>query len=131
MGTALQFGQIVWAEMADANGIRKLRPAVIITPTDQIDPNSPLDVVAVTSQVPQSLPDDQVLLPWHRQGHPRTGLNRRCAAVCSWMARIVPTDIQSVGGVVPGPVLLTIAAKLASPPLPPTSGTGGGTSSPP
>ena len=82
----VQFGQIVWAELADANGVRKLRPAVVLTPTDRVTPSGPLDVVAVTSRLPPSLPDDHVLLPWHAQGHPRTGLNRKCAAVCTWRA---------------------------------------------
>src|SRR5579872_1907494 len=104
MPSAVQFGQIVWAEMSDANGIRKLRPAVVITPSNQIVPNGPLEVVAITSRLPQPLPDDHVLLPWHQQGHPRTGLNRRCAAVCTWRARIVASDIQAVAGIVPGQV---------------------------
>jgi len=32
----LATGRIVWAEIAEANGIRKLRPAVIVTPTEQL-----------------------------------------------------------------------------------------------
>jgi hypothetical protein len=34
----LATGRIVWAEIADANGYRKERPVVIITPTDRIQP---------------------------------------------------------------------------------------------
>lgn len=115
----LQLGRIVWAEIADANGIRKLRPAVIVTPSDRIIPAAPLDVIAVTSRVPEPLPTDHVLLPWHAQGHPRTGLNRKCAAVCTWVARIRHGDIREVAGVVPGTVMLEILSKvtaLLSPP---------------
>lgn len=79
----LVLGRIVWAEVADANGIRKLRPAVIVTPTDQLTPTAPFDVVAITSRLDDPLPEDHVLLPWHPRRHPRTGLNRRCAAVCT------------------------------------------------
>ena len=75
MPGSLQLGRIVWAEILDANGIPKLRPAVIVTPSDRITPAAPLDVIAVTSRVPEPLPQDHVLLPWHAQGHPRTGLN--------------------------------------------------------
>jgi hypothetical protein len=32
----LQLGRIVWVDIADANGMRKLRPAVIVTPSDRI-----------------------------------------------------------------------------------------------
>src|SRR5947209_8328114 len=114
---SVQFGQIVWAEMADANGIRKVRPAVVVTPGDRITASGSLEVVAITSRIPQPLPGDHVLLPWHPSGHPRTGLNRKCAAVCSWLARIVPAHIHSVAGLVPGPILLDILAR--TPPLPP------------
>ena len=105
-------GQIVWAEMADANGIRKERPVVIITPDDQIGEAGLVEVVAITSKVPNPLPEDHVLLPWHAQGHPRTGLNRKCAAVCSWMGQIAIEDIQSVAGMTPAKILAEIASKL-------------------
>ena len=119
MTPPLHFGQIVWAELADANGVRKLRPAVVVTPDQGITPTGPLEVVAVTSRLPQPLPADHVLLPWHVQGHPRTGLNRKCAAVCSWLARIVPGDVQAVAGIVPGPVMLDILSRVG--PAPPSS----------
>src|SRR5947209_13466878 len=122
MTQRLATGRIVWAEIADANGIRKLRPAVIVTPTDQLTPAGPFDVVAVTSRLADPLPEDHVLLPWHPRGHPRTGLNRRCAAVCTWLVQIVDSDIQDVAGIVPTSVLATILAKVAAatpPPAPP------------
>lgn len=109
----IQFGQIVWAELADANGVRKARPAVVVTPSERITATTPLEVAAITSHLPQPLPADHVLLPWHARGHPRTGLNRKCAAVCSWIARIAPADIQSFAGIVPGAVLLDIMARIA------------------
>src|SRR5437867_3797915 len=112
MASPLTAGRIIWAEIADANGNRKLRPAVIITPTSPLTPKGPFDVVAVTSRLPDPLPSDHVLLPWHPRGHPRTGLNRRCAAVCTWLTRIVDSDIQDVAGILPAPVLATILAKV-------------------
>ncbi len=122
-------GRIIWAEIADANGIRKLRPAVIVTPADRLTPTGPFDVVAVTSRLPQRLPNDHVVLPWHPRGHPRTGLNRRCAAVCSWVARIAEAGVQDVAGIVPASVLAIILARIAAasspPPSPPPSSGGG------
>ena len=108
----LEFGRIVWAELADANGKPKLRPAVIVTPTDKITDAGEIEVVAVTSRLPQPLPPDHVLLPWHSQGHPRTRLNRKCAAVCSWLARIHTNSVQSVAGTVPGSIMLEIVNKI-------------------
>jgi hypothetical protein len=116
----LQLGRSVWAEIADANGIPKLRPVVIVTPSDRITPAAPLNVIAATSRVPEPLPNDHVLLPWHAQGHPRTGLNRKCAAVCTWVARIRHADIRDVAGVVPGTVMLEILSKVTALLSPPT-----------
>ena len=124
----LQLGRIVWAEIADANGFPKLRPVVVVTPSDRITPAAPLDVIAVTSRIPGPLPHDYVLLPWHAQGHPRTGLNRKCAAVCTWVARIRPADVRGMAGVVPGAVMLEILSKvtaLRSPPSDPSTEAGG------
>ena len=56
MPGSLQLGRIVGAEMVDANGIPKLRPVVIVTPSDRIAPTMPLDVIAVTSRVPSRCP---------------------------------------------------------------------------
>jgi hypothetical protein len=87
-------GRIVWADVADANGHRKLRPAVVVTPSDELAQSRLIDVVAVTSRLEDPLPDEYVLLPWHARGHPRTRLNRRCAAVCTWLAQIAEGDIK-------------------------------------
>ena len=114
----LSFGRIVWAEVADANGIRKVRPAVVITPTEEIGEDSSVEVVAVSTRLSEPLPEDHVLLPWHAQGHPRTKLNRRCAAVCSWVARITPADVQGMAGVVPDALLNEILDRLEFPPPP-------------
>jgi mRNA-degrading endonuclease toxin of MazEF toxin-antitoxin module len=114
MAPSLRCGQIVWAELADANGVRKARPAIIVTPDDRLSTSDLLEVVAITSRLPQPLPADHVLLPWHAQGHPRTRLNRKCAAVCSWLARISVADIQSIAGMVPNAILLEIAAQMAA-----------------
>jgi mRNA-degrading endonuclease toxin of MazEF toxin-antitoxin module len=114
MTPRLATGRIVWAHIADANGIRKLRPAIIVTPTDRLATDKPIDVVAVTSRLVGPLPDDHVLLPWHRNGHPRTGLNRRCAAVATWLAQIVEGDIEDTAGIVPSSIMTEILAKIGA-----------------
>src|SRR5687767_310149 len=110
---ALQLGSIVWAEIADANGIRKLRPAVVVTPSDRISDTNRLHVVAITSRLTDPLPPNHVLLPWHAQGHPRTGLNRRCAAVCTWISSIQVSDVKEIGGFAPGSVMIEILRRAA------------------
>lgn len=120
MMPTLATGRIVWAQIADANGIRKLRPAVIVTRADRLLSDQPISVVAVTSRLVNPLPADHVLLPWHRDGHPRTGLNRRCAAVCTWMAQILESDIEDAAGIVPSSQMAEILAKIAAAGAPPS-----------
>ena len=108
----LELGRIVWAEVADPNGNLKSRPGVIVTATNLILDDGPIQIVAVTSRVPEPLPDSHVLLPWHPQGHARTRLNRKCAAVCDWICSIMADDIRDVAGVVPGECLLDIVTKI-------------------
>src|SRR5262245_9904010 len=103
MAQRLATGRIVWAEIADANGIRKLRPCIIVTPTDRISAGGLIDVVAITSRLTRPLPEGHVMLPWHAAGHPYTGLNRPCAAVCTWLAQVPETEIRDIAGMVPTP----------------------------
>ena len=91
-----------------------MRPAIIVTPSEEIDPSGWLNLVAVTSRVPDPLPTDHVLLPWQAQGHSRTGLNRRCAAVCTWVVRIRASDVKGIAGVLPGAVILKVLEKIAT-----------------
>src|SRR5713226_1360039 len=91
-----QLGSVVWAELEDANGFRKVRPAVVVTTTADIAAGKPVRLVAITTRLPHPLPDDHVLLPWDRQGKARSGLRRRCAAVARWQVEIPVGDVQQV-----------------------------------
>jgi mRNA-degrading endonuclease toxin of MazEF toxin-antitoxin module len=110
----LQLGGVVWAELEDDNGYRKLRPAVVVSPTTEIDAGLPVRVVAITTRLPDPLPGDHVLLPWERQGKARSGLRRRCAAVASWQAAIAVGDVQQVVGVLPPTVIGELLGKVSA-----------------
>jgi hypothetical protein len=85
------YGQILLvSDVLDPDGQNpKTRPIVVVTPDVEIAEGGGLFGVAVTGTFPDPLPADAVELPWHRQGHPRTGLNKPAVAVCGW---IVPID---------------------------------------
>jgi hypothetical protein len=121
-----QLGSVVWAELEDANGFRKVRPAVVATVTADIVAGGTLRVLAITTRVPSSLPDDHVLLPWDRQGKARSGLRRRCAAVTSWQAEIPVGNVQEVVGILPSAVIEELLAKVEAA-IPPPAQTAGGT----
>jgi hypothetical protein len=120
-------GRIVWVELLDPQGQNpKCRPAVIVTPTEDIRPDGTVWVVGITSRLDAAPTEVQVELPWDRRGHPRTGLRERCAAVCTWLARVAMSDVQSEAGNVPGPLLARILSLVGnlpaapgSPPTPP------------
>jgi mRNA-degrading endonuclease toxin of MazEF toxin-antitoxin module len=116
-----QLGSVVWAELEDANGYRKVRPVVVVTPTSEIAAERPVRVVAITTRLPVPLPDDHVLLPWERQGKARSGLRRRCAAVATWQAEIPVGDVQEVAGSLPPTVIGELLAKVAAALSPPST----------
>jgi PemK-like, MazF-like toxin of type II toxin-antitoxin system len=111
----LHYGQIVIvSEMTDPNGVNpKDRPSVVVTPTNEIDPEGSIIVVAISTLLPGSAPDDCVELPWDPRRHPRTGLRTRCAAVIPWIQEVPIDRIIGSIGIVPGKQLVAIAAKLA------------------
>jgi hypothetical protein len=76
------YGSIVLvADMLDPHGRNpKDRPCVIVTDPEAIPEGRQL-VVAISTVLPAILPDDYVLLPWQRPYHPKTGLNKRNAAI--------------------------------------------------
>ncbi len=114
-------GRIVWVELPDPQGRNpKCRPAVIVTPDAEIQPDGEVWVVAISSQRQAAPAEDQVELPWDRRGHPRTGLKERCAAVCTWMEKVSVASIQEYAGIVPGRQLLDILSRIKplDPPAP-------------
>jgi mRNA-degrading endonuclease toxin of MazEF toxin-antitoxin module len=123
-----RLGSIAWAELEDANGFAKVRPVVVVTPTAEIAPGKLVRVVAITTRLPATLPDDHVLLPWDPQGKARSGLRRRCAAVASWQAEIPVACVQQVVGTLSptiiGELLAKVSAALAAPSATPAVGLG-------
>jgi mRNA-degrading endonuclease toxin of MazEF toxin-antitoxin module len=109
-------GRIVWVELLDPQSRnRKCRPAVIISPDTDLHTDADVWVVAITTQLDDAPAEVQVELPWHRRGHPRTGLRERSAAVCTWMEKVNVADIQGLAGTVPGRQLLDILTRIKPP----------------
>lgn len=104
MSASIQQGRIVWAEVLDPQGRNpKRRPAVVLTPTAEIRAEGDVVVAALSTQTELSPPGVSVELPWHRDGHPRTKLNRRNVVVCTWLVTLPVASIQpdDTGGLVP------------------------------
>lgn len=99
---SLRRGRIVWAELADPQGRNpKIRPAVVLSTNDQITDDGTVDVAAISTELSAALPAHMVELPWHRDGHPKTKLKRRCAVICDWQVTVAVADIREPAGFVP------------------------------
>ncbi len=115
-------GRIVWVELLDPQSRNpKCRPAVVVTPDDDIHDDGEVWVVAISSQLAEAPAEVQVALPWQRGGHPRTGLKEPCAAVCTWMAKVRLSDVRGTAGTVPGRQLLDILERIKPPDPPPAT----------
>jgi mRNA-degrading endonuclease toxin of MazEF toxin-antitoxin module len=106
-------GRMVWVEVPDPQGGNpKCRPAIILTPTDEIKQDGDIVIVAVSTQVDAAPAATVVNLPWHRDGHPKTGLKAPSVAVCNWVQQVKLTSIRDCAGIVPGKQLLEIEKKV-------------------
>jgi mRNA-degrading endonuclease toxin of MazEF toxin-antitoxin module len=110
-------GRVVLVEVFDPQDRNpKSRPAVIISETSEIEAEGLIACVAITTMVPDKVPDDCVLLPFDPTGKSRSGLKKRCAAKCSWLFEIEKDDIEKYLGILSPQKLrevLDCVAKLA------------------
>ena len=83
---ARDYGSIVLAPVPDGHGHMKIRPVVILTSTENIQPGRPIDVACVTTHVERPIPPHHIPLPWHRARRPRTGLDKPNVVKCDWLA---------------------------------------------
>jgi mRNA-degrading endonuclease toxin of MazEF toxin-antitoxin module len=64
----LSRGAIVWVEITDPQGRNpKCRPAVVVSPNEDIKPDAELWVVGVSTEVDAAPADVSVELPWDRK----------------------------------------------------------------
>jgi hypothetical protein len=109
----LEFGSVTWVEIPDPNGVNlKKRPVIVLTRNDEIRRHSDLHVVAITGTLPDPLTDKYVLLPWHPTGRVRTGLRKKCAAVCSWLEVVPQSAVVQIAGIIPAVQLTQIVDKV-------------------
>lgn len=107
----LRRGRIVWGTVVDKRGDKKSRPAVIWTPTDQIKPDRPLVVLAITTTFPDPPPEDHILLPRDPKKRAGTGLTKRSAVVLTWFDQIQQEGLEFKGEV-PAKLIALIEEKI-------------------
>ena len=103
---------VIVADMLDHHRRNpKDRPCVVVTrPGDA--PAGHQVVVAISTLLPDPLPDDYVPLPWQRSNHPKTDLNKKNAAIGRWVEVIEDSRIIRTLGIVPDRPLMALVEVL-------------------
>lgn len=113
----VRFADILFAEVLDPNGQnRKTRRVVVITPDAELAAGFPIVVAAVTGTLPNPLTADYVMLPYKNPPghHPKTGLTKAAAVLCTWLVAISPGEIRGRSGFVPPALMTIVNAKTAA-----------------
>ncbi len=109
------YGDIVIVDnLLDPNGVNaKSRPCIVVSRDEEIAAGGAVRVVAISTMLPGPTPPDVVVMQYHSNRHPRTGLRNRCAAFARWMVEVEPAQISRKIGFTPGRDLLALAEILA------------------
>jgi mRNA-degrading endonuclease toxin of MazEF toxin-antitoxin module len=114
---SIRFADIIFASMPDPNGQnRKIRRAVVLTPDSALAAGWPIVVAAVTGTLPNPLTPDYVKLPYKNPPgrHPKTGLTKEAAVLCTWVSAVAPNDIHGRSGFVPPAHMAIVHAKAGT-----------------
>jgi mRNA-degrading endonuclease toxin of MazEF toxin-antitoxin module len=90
----------------------KRRPAVILTPTDAIEPNGEVWVVGITTRFDLAPAEVQTELQYDPRGNCRSGLRERSWAVSTWVAKVAVSAIEGYAGTIPGRQMAEIHQKI-------------------
>ena len=109
----ITFGSIVWAEVTDHNGNKKSRPAVIVTRNEDIKPEGPIVIKAISTQPGAGGPR---IIPLHSCDADRdlTKLTKEWYAICGWYDKITHCDIVYFKLIAPPPQKRLIAHFLGA-----------------
>jgi mRNA-degrading endonuclease toxin of MazEF toxin-antitoxin module len=109
----LEAGDIVWAVMRDRRGVRKRRPAIVLTPTAEMSADTPITLMAITTTYPDPPPPQYVELPWNPDRRKTsTGLAHRSAAVVNWLETVLPNEIEDIIGHIPSRTKAVIKQRM-------------------
>ena len=110
----LRQGSIVRAWVSDPQGRNpKLRPLVVITPSQDIPGCKVLVGAPITGQFSIPVAKDEIALPYHPGGRASSALRKPCVAKCSWLVTLRPEDIAEQKGFLSSERLLSVPKAVA------------------
>lgn len=106
----LTIGRMIWLkQVMDPQGdLKGPHAAIVLTSKDELNQGKPIKAVVISSQLHGLSEDQMVRLRHQRGGHPQTGLNRPSAAIGHWVVDVPNGDIDKVGSLVFGEVLVNV-----------------------
>jgi hypothetical protein len=110
----IRFADIIFAEVLDPNGQNlKTRRVVVLTPDTELASGLPIVVAGVTGTLPNPLTLDYVKLPYKNPPgrHPKTGLTKQAAVLCTWVIPITHDAIKGRSGFVPPAYMSIVHSK--------------------
>jgi hypothetical protein len=113
----IRFADIIFAEVLDPNGQNpKTRRVVVLTPDIELAAGFPIVVAGVTGTLPNPLTADYVKLPYKNLPgrHPKTGLTKEAAVLCTWVLSIALDDVRGRSGFVPPAYMAIVNSKTAT-----------------
>jgi hypothetical protein len=113
----IRFADILFAEILDPNGQNlKTRRVVVLTPDIQLAAGFPIVVAGVTGTLPNPLTALYVKLPYKNPPgrHPKTGLTKEAAVLCTWVVAITPHEVKGRSGFVPPAYMSLVNSKTAA-----------------
>ena len=115
----VRFADILFAEgVLDPSGQNpKTRRIVVLTPDAALAAGYPIVAAAVTGTLPEPLTADYVVLPYKNPPgtrHPKTGLTKRAAVLCTWLVVVEPKDVVGCSGYVPASSMASVVQKTAA-----------------
>jgi hypothetical protein len=89
---------------------------VVLTPDSELVAGFPIVVAGVTGTLPAPLTADYIKLPCKNPPgrHPKTGLTKEAAVLCTWVVTMTPNDIRGRSGFVPPALMAIVNAKTAA-----------------
>jgi mRNA-degrading endonuclease toxin of MazEF toxin-antitoxin module len=93
----LRPGRIIWAEIEDANGHKKERPAVIAEPVPS-DEDGEFVVFAITTKRKEPVTPSEIPISADLEGKLGTFLKRDCVVACWWPNILKKSQIRRTSG---------------------------------
>ena len=100
-----ELGRVIWADVVDPQG----RPAgehaaIILTTKAEYAAGQPIKAVVISSKLHLGTPGAMVMMKHlkRERGHPRTGLTKKCAAMCNRIVSVEESDIRRYCGLIYG-----------------------------